>query len=384
MSGYVIVDAGGGTVDIACHEVVGQEQEIRELALTPEQSGNFCGGTSVNAEFHKFIGEMIGDPGFKIHEPDELDDKLEWQVEINQLVHHTFESKKIEFGKCQQNSDDKLYPIVIPDILCEVYGEDHIVKKAKTKGVHAEIKRKKVILKLSPKQMASFFSASIDETTYLLTNILRTHGTKIDRVYLVGGFGGCTYFRQQIQEKTKEILGQNIEFYSPPQPQLAVARGATAFRNDPSVIRARKANATYGINISFPYDSSKHGDCGSRKYYDNDRKQTRCNNILQPFVLKGDTVRNNEVFVSSGIKPFSKATSETKFTIYSTLKTDAKYVDTPGVTKLGSVTIQMGGQGLGRSIDVVFDITHTEIQVLVLDETSGNVKKTVIDFLSDN
>ena len=47
------------------------------------------------------------------------------------------------------------------------------------------------------------------------------------------------------------LLGRGVDFQSPPQPELAVARGATAFQNDPSVIHARKADATYGIALIF-------------------------------------------------------------------------------------------------------------------------------------
>ena len=383
LSGYVIVDAGGGTVDIACHEVVGDKKEIKELALTPEQSGNFCGGTSVNEEFQSFIGEMIGDPGFKIQEPDNEDEKMEWQAAINRLVYRTFESKKIEFGHQESDSNDKLYPIVIPVILCEVYGDDHIVKKAKAMGLQAEAGRRKVTLKLSPEKMASFFNAPIQETSTLLASILRNHHTKIDRVYLVGGFGGCAYFKQQIQQKTEALLGRGVDFQSPPQPELAVARGATAFRNDPSVIRARKANATYGIAISTPYKSNYHSDCGSRKSYDVERERYYCDHALQPFVLKGDTVQNNEIFITSNLQPATSSTSSARLTIFCTHKTDAKYTDTPEVIELGSVTVQMGGHGLDREIEVAFDITHTEIQVVGIDKTSGNVKKIVVDFLSD-
>ena len=382
LSRYVIVDAGGGTVDIACHEIAGYEREIRELKLKPEQSGNFCGGTSVNEEFKSFIGEMIGDPGFKSQEPDDKDEKVEWQAEINKLVYRIFESKKIEFGHFPDDSS-KLYPIVIPDILCKVYGDSDIVEKAKRNGVQAVKRRRKVTLKLSSAKMASFFSAPLGEIANLLTNILRKCGSKIDRVYLVGGFGGCAYFRQQIQQKTVQLFGRQVDFQSPPEPQLAVARGATAFRNDPSVIRARKADATYGIGISSPYDPNKHSDCGSRKFFHNERRVDYTSNILKPFVLKGDTVRSNEVFIMSDLCANSQSAGSATITIYATLQRDVKYTDNPGVTRLGSVTVHMGGRGLDRSVHVAFDITHAEIQVFAFDETSRSVKKTVVDFLSD-
>ena len=82
--------------------------------------------------------------------------KMEWQAETNGLVYHIFQSKIIDFGHCPPDSKSKVYPIVIPDILCEVYGDDHTVKKAKEKGIQAEIRRRKVTLKLLHENMASF------------------------------------------------------------------------------------------------------------------------------------------------------------------------------------------------------------------------------------
>lgn len=382
LSGYVIVDAGGGTVDIACHEIIGEKRDIQELSLSPEQSGNFCGGTAVNEEFQKFLGELVDDPGFKLQEPDVEQDKLEWKAEINRLVYRTFESKKILFGR--QDHNHTTYPVIIPDALWEIYHDDleknvTAMNKEGDMSVQMEGRRRK--LKLSPEKMASFFRAPIDETANLLVNILCTHGKKISRVYLVGGFGGCPYFQQEIKKKTKEMLNRTVDFRIPREPDLAVVRGATAFRNDPTVIRSRKANATYGIGVSFPFDSKKHSDCGDRKYYNKDWEEWRCKSILSPFVLTGDSVRNDEIFVTS-VNPHSKSSDSATFKIYSTPNKDTKYCDMADVSKLGTLTVQRGGHGLDRKVHVVFDITHTEIQVLAVDTTSGNVKKTVVDFLS--
>ena len=56
---YLVVDIGGGTVDIASHGIV--EGCIEELA---RPAGNFWGGTTVNEEFSKFLQEFVGDPEF--------------------------------------------------------------------------------------------------------------------------------------------------------------------------------------------------------------------------------------------------------------------------------------------------------------------------------
>ena len=51
---YLVVDIGGGTVDIASHAIV--EGCIEELA---QPAGNFWGGTTVNEEFSNFSKSLL-------------------------------------------------------------------------------------------------------------------------------------------------------------------------------------------------------------------------------------------------------------------------------------------------------------------------------------
>lgn len=56
---YIVLDIGGGTVDIATHSLAAGG--IIELAPS---AGNDWGGTRVNKEFEKFLAEFVGDHGF--------------------------------------------------------------------------------------------------------------------------------------------------------------------------------------------------------------------------------------------------------------------------------------------------------------------------------
>ena len=84
-----------------------------------------------------------------------------------------------------------------------------------------------------------------------------------------------------------------------------------------------------------------------------------------------------------------------RFEIYSTLEKDVWYTTgkrgrgskntTPvEICKVGEFVVQMpvltGDKK--RKVDVVFDFSHTEIQVKGYDRTSGNEVKVTLDFLS--
>ena len=61
----------------------------------------------------------------------------------------------------------------------------------------------------------------------------------IDTIYWVGGFGGCKYVRNQLEKHLEtKFQGCTYQFPVPPEPELAVIRGA--FRCDPRVIREGK------------------------------------------------------------------------------------------------------------------------------------------------
>jgi len=51
---YLVVDCGGGTVDIATQAVIKQEGQMYIASLSSPEGGN-CGGFAVNDQFEKLI-----------------------------------------------------------------------------------------------------------------------------------------------------------------------------------------------------------------------------------------------------------------------------------------------------------------------------------------
>src|SRR4051812_33901357 len=53
----MIVDCGGGTVDLTTRKLVG-EKKVGEVT---ERAGDYCGSTFIDQEFLKFLGNLLGD-----------------------------------------------------------------------------------------------------------------------------------------------------------------------------------------------------------------------------------------------------------------------------------------------------------------------------------
>ena len=376
---YIIVDIGGGTVDITSHAIVGDG--IEEIA-TPV--GNFWGGTTVNEEFSKFLQDMVDDPEFSRYIGSGTEVNItRHKADLNKLLYTRFELQKKRFGSGNQES----YLIEIPRSFLKLY-EEPLVEKGKAlnlKGdMSVQVEDDGEVIRIRSSKMAEFFKPAIDGITGLITahlkenNIART----IDTIYWVGGFGGCKYLRSQLEMAIKEIFsGFQYHFPVPPEPELAVIRGATAFRCDPGIVTKRKADATYGTVCWIPFDPAIHRPI--YKEWDEETQIYRCNYAFCAFVERGEDVCTNELFVMN-YRPSKRNQKFCTFPVYSAPRKDVWYATDDDVQKLGEVTLEMGGYGLDRGLELVCDITHTEIQIRARDETSGNIRKVVLDFLSSN
>ena len=127
---YLLVDIGGGTVDVASHKIV--DNRIVERA---PPVGNLWGGTTVNEEFSKFLQEFVDDPEFSRYtkESQNPEDQACHKAELNKLLYATFEKEKKRFGS---GKDREYYKVKFPRTFIEEY-KNLLVKKGselKSKG----------------------------------------------------------------------------------------------------------------------------------------------------------------------------------------------------------------------------------------------------------
>ena len=110
-------------------------------------------------------------------------------------------------------------------------------------------------------KMKEFFQPAVDRIMNLIESHLRDNkiARTIDTIYWVGGFGGCKYLRNRLESVIgEEFQGCTYHFPVPPEPELAVIRGATTFRCDPSIVAKRKADSEDFDPALFPKKDEKH------------------------------------------------------------------------------------------------------------------------------
>ena len=367
-SKYIVVDMGGGTGDIACHIITEGFVEERQPAI-----GGFYGGTMINKQFQMLLEDIFEDPGFSKYLQGPNSDKH--KASIHELLYVAFEAKKLHFGKEGYGEDGETYNIALPPTLWKTYTD-----KMKTpKFVNIDFDHEDHDIILNGKKMAELFHPVIDNLWSDLKSLLSE--VRVDTIYWVGGFGGCIFLQRKIEELVTSTFDpeRKLRFATPLEPHLAVLRGATAFRCNPGIVRKRKSPATFGVDCRIPFIDGLHEEKYRTQLKDSNTDY--CDDIFLPVVSKGDDICTNEAFQVHFSAP-SKDSSSAIMTVYSSPKPARTiyYTTDTSLKKIGVVKSDMGGKGLDRTIEIVFEFTHTEIQAVGYDPVSKSQKKVVIDF----
>ena len=371
---YMVIDIGGGTVDITAHIEVDGSIQVDNIP-----SGNAWGGTQVNEAFSQLLQKLVRDPGYKKFLA-EGNHHSKQMATVNEIVYDEFENVKTTFG--QQCSGE--IAVKLPHKFAQYYGSTIIAEVKKMSYIEYEDDTLYIDESLVVQDL---FGPTIDGIIKGTKEAIIKSESKVNTFYLVGGFGGCKYVHQKVTAAIKSVRGKNFTVIIPVDPHLAVARGAVLWRKNPEMIKARRSDATYGIGVSLLFDASSHDE--HYKYYDEEESKFRCKNVFCVFLEKGELAQADKV-ISTDMMPRSDATTQMFINIYSTPNVGVKYVvdknDKSTVTKIGQLVLDVPNpDNLPREkrlADITMDFSGTEIQAKAKYRVTEKEVKTVCDFLS--
>ncbi|XP_071001926.1 heat shock 70 kDa protein 12A-like [Oncorhynchus clarkii lewisi] len=356
---YMVVDCGGGTIDITVHEVL-QGGTLKELH---KASGNDMGGGTVDKNLKMFLREIFSD---------ELWDDYEkyYAPELQKLMY--------AFSLLKGTDDDI-------DISCP-YNFRELAKK-----YHSEMSDffktsqgaswEEGSIKITKERMRSFFDDSFKGITESIRQILNSEskdnpeGLSIDFILLVGGYASCNTLRSHIKQ---QFSGQ-CKVLFPTDPQEVIIKGAVLFGKNPKVVSSRVSALTYGITVYQRFDESKHKP---EKKFTTHEGIEYCSDVFNKLVQKGESVGCDEVRKHTFF-PISSDQTEISFRFFSTERLNAKYVDEWGMDQIGSFTVQSPDttKGLDRSIRLEIKFGFTEMQATATDIESKQTQSIKLDFL---
>ncbi|MEY3199266.1 MAG: hypothetical protein RJA13_1224 [Bacteroidota bacterium] len=297
---FMVVDSGGGTVDITVHEVVAGKK-LKEVV---QGAGGAYGSTYVDRYFiEKFLTKKLTSEVITCYHEEEPVDFLRMMGD--------WESTKCNHDPCKERHfpiPTKLYrilknhPKVLEQLADEQDGEDESIY-------------------ISPETMKQIFKSALDGLVHEVhKQFERLGNTKCDIMYLVGGFSTSPL----LQERIRQEFGDKVKkIVIPPAPGAAIVEGAVAFGIDPS-IRSRVSRLTYGANACYEFETGK--DPIGKRFWAEDSNKYYCGDRFATFIEIGDPIGINES-VTRIYSPIEKNQKEMPLIFYATKKRHPRYTD---------------------------------------------------------
>lgn len=350
---YMVVDCGGGTIDITVHEVV-EDGKLKELNAA---SGNDMGGQTVDRKFISFLKEIFSE---KIYNKFEQD--------------FPAEALKLKYDIALAKSCDQFVLIQCPVSLQDLAKKEKAIESYFEGVEGAEWDEGSIIIKED--KLQSFFDESLKTTAEKLEKIMSNPELNIEYMLLVGGFAECKILKKFLKERFDKC-----KIVCPVEPQVVIIKGAIRYAKQPKVVKSRMSALTYGVKVDVPFDEVLHKD---KSNYVNSEGQTYCDVCFETFVRKGESVNCDEVR-QFFFNPSHTNQTSAIFQFFSTNEKQVQFIDEPGVELVGVCKVGMPKTdgGLSREIKLEIKFGSTEMKATATDVDSGKTTSVKLDFINN-
>jgi hypothetical protein len=199
-----------------------------------------------------------------------------------------------------------------------------------------------------------------------------------DAVLLVGGFSASPYLQQAVHRH----VGEAVDVLLPPDPNVAVLFGAAHFCYEPQT-RARRARFTYGVRTCKrfqdgvdPLDSLHVSKEGVRF----------CDTRITRFVSAGDIVVTDAEYTHDFV-PIEPDQSALTIPLFASTDPDVRYVTDPACDQIGVVEVDLSRvmrfAWEDRNVRVYMKFGETEVHVRAEVVASGEAVQTSVRFHSN-
>ncbi|KAI0163950.1 hypothetical protein GGR57DRAFT_498034 [Xylariaceae sp. FL1272] len=255
---FVVLDAGGGTVDIISYKV--EKTEPLVVSECVEGDGALCGATFLDEEFENFMKVRLG--------------AQVWAVMDQEAIKKMMSSEWEHGIKAEFNGKKPVYTIDVPK-----------------RGTRSQEK-------ITSTEIRKIFDSVMPQIRTLLGNQIDGVIQKTSRspkfVILVGGFGRCPYLFEDLKKSFSgrvSVLKARGE-----KPWSAVCRGATlsgiagrGITSKPDVqIQSRVARLSYGMRLCPPFQEGLHDP--RDKVFDHVDGSWRADSQMMWFVKRGQVM----------------------------------------------------------------------------------------------
>nr|XP_036866989.1 heat shock 70 kDa protein 12A [Manis javanica] len=364
---YVVVDSGGGTVDLTVHQIRLPEGHLKELY---KATGGPYGSLGVDYEFEKLLCKIFGEDfieQFKIKRP------AAW---VDLMI--AFESRKRAAAPDRTNPLNITLPFSFIDYYKKFRGHsvEHALRKSNVDFVKWSSQG---MLRMSPDAMNALFKPTIDSIIEHLRDLFqKPEVSTVKFLFLVGGFAEAPLLQQAVQA----AFGNTCRIIIPQDVGLTILKGAVLFGLDPAVIKVRRSPLTYGVGVLNRYVEGRHPP---EKLLVKDGTRW-CTDVFDKFISADQSVALGEL-VKRSYTPAKPSQLVIVINIYSSEHDNVSFITDPGVKKCGTLRLDLTGTSgtavpARREIQTLMQFGDTEIKAMAIDIATSKSVKVGIDFLN--
>ncbi|CAM9859946.1 unnamed protein product, partial [Hapterophycus canaliculatus] len=312
----MIVDCGGGTVDITTYKIVSVDSLNLAEVVAPQ--GGMWGSTRVDSEFKTWLRRFLGKW---------FDTIMKTETLVSIMM--TWERKKAEFP-----GQDPTQPLRLNFSSLAQYG----MTMQDIEGLRARhndglpsayrVGGKKFMVNLSTTVVTSFFTPMLEKIGNCLQQVKENPDIgELHRVYVVGGFSRCPLLREVVEDVFQESSCSVVQVH---EPDIAIVKGAVMFFDHSTVFNSRKARLSYGVAILAGFDDKnpKHlrrRDAGDTSTHTNGR--TCVDNAFDVHIAIGDDIPADGILSRRCYRPFSLPQKTGVVRIYASTERGPEFVD---------------------------------------------------------
>ncbi|KAI0533997.1 hypothetical protein GGR58DRAFT_520826 [Xylaria digitata] len=245
---FIVVDAGGGTVDLVTYTVASPLPLLKVREAT-EATGDFCGSSLVDLRFQRFLTAK-------------LQNEPRWGPEVLHEALDRFEKNVKRIFSLASLAANETYNIPVPGLARNVDAGIILNSRFSLKAAELHMCYERDVLRI----------------IQLVKEQITMCDKPVRSILLVGGFGASTYLRERIEQAISEdkSIQAPIAILQPQNAWLAVARGAAmsgitqskSENYDIPVVLSRTARKHYGYECGLRYNAIVHESMTSKIYWD--------------------------------------------------------------------------------------------------------------------
>ena len=360
---YMILDAGGGTIDITIHEIT-SSGNLKEIKAA---SGGGWGGILVDKAFEDLLIDILGKDVYGEFLKKETEDWID--------LGRTFELKKKTIDPRKDNRINMKLPLSLIRLFQKKKGkalEDTIAETKYASDI--ELRGDKV--RFESGLMKSLFKNSIQKTVNHVKTLLKEREVRdIKAILMVGGFSESPMLQEAIKQSFR-----NVKVIIPKEAASAVLRGAVCFGHNPTIITERVLKFTYGVKCKMPF---RDGIDPKSKLVWTDMGP-RCDFSFDKHVARGQSVTVGEAQSERDYTPSFHDQTILHIWFYASELTDPDYVDDPGCECIGKLDLDISHVPGGledKRVYLSFTFSDTEIQATARIEETDEEVTARFDFL---